>query len=189
MKLVKESPYRNTSISVEQSQMEIQQMLKDFGCEATRWTESPDSMKGVDCPTLEFVVKSEINGIEKQIGFRIKPPLLMIRRRRSGKSGPMITTGNPKASMRYLVWKLKTTLEGVRWGGESIEEILLSRVIVQLPSGANTTVGERIIPELISEYKPGKGKKALSLLPSFTIDEPQLEEVEEDKIDERSHRS
>ena len=49
--LSKEIPYSDTKISSAQSKVDIEAMLKEFGAEALRWTETPESMKGLDCPT------------------------------------------------------------------------------------------------------------------------------------------
>ncbi|MBI4258854.1 MAG: hypothetical protein HY619_07850, partial [Thaumarchaeota archaeon] len=120
--LAKKMPYEGTTISSAQSKVDIEAMLKEFGAEALRWTETPESMKGLDCPILEFVVKTEIKGVEKHIGFRIKPPLLVQRKRQYGRSGSMIETPALNQSMRLLWWWLKAKMEGVRFGLESIEE-------------------------------------------------------------------
>lgn len=162
--LSKVIPYAGTKISSEQTQMDIKLMLKEFGVYAARFTDTPEAIRGVECPILEFVVEVELNGVKKQLGFRIKTPLLVQRKRRYGRHGEMISTPAINQSMRLLHWWLKGRLEGVRWGLESLEETLLSRVIVQLPSGQETTVGEITIPQLTKVTQQG-----LSLLPEFEI--------------------
>jgi hypothetical protein len=165
-KLSKKVPYQDTQIPIGKSKMDIEDMLKQFGAEALRWTESPESMKGLDCPTLEFIIKTQIKGVEKMIGFRMKAPLLQERRRSKGRyGGPLIRKPNVNASMRLLWWYLKGRLEAVRWGLETIEESLLSHVLVSLPDGRVEEVRDVIMPQLTSQ-------KGVSLLPSFEIKKP-----------------
>ena len=148
----------------------ISEMLKEFGATAMRWTETPDSMKGVGCPMLEFILETELKGIRKQIGIRIQPPLLVVKKQgsRYGRRG-RIETPDMNASMRLLYWYLKARLEAARFGMEDITETFMSKIIMSLPEGGTSTMGEVLKerPELIS-----------SILPSFEIKQKQLEEKE-----------
>lgn len=146
-------------------------MLKEFGVVALRWTDTPDAIKGVELPTLEFIAEAEIRGVRKEVGFRVKPPMLTQRKRRGGRHGSVVTTAARDQSMRLLFWWLKSRLEAAKFGLEPIEKTLLSKVMVHLPDGSVTTVGEAVHHQLAL---PSQSR---NLLPTFEIKrEPPVEE-------------
>ena len=161
--LATEVPYRGTKVGSEMTKGHISEMLKEFGATALRWTDSPDSMRGVDCPMLEFILEVELKGVQKQMGIRIKPPLLVVRKKKG--YGRIVETPDMNASMRLLYWYLKARLEAARFGMEDITETFMSKIIMSLPEGGTSTMGEimKERPELIS-----------SMLPTFEIKQKQL---------------
>jgi hypothetical protein len=163
--LSKDIPYRSTSISYGVSKNDIEEMLKEAGAVALRWTETPDSMKGVSLPVLEFILSSELEGIQKEFIIRIQPPLLYDRKRQHGKHGSMISAPNRNASMRLLYWYLKARLEGVKFGIEDIFDAFMSRIINSLPDGQTVTLSETIRkhPEVLKGILPSFEIKALPL--------------------------
>lgn len=163
--LAKKVPYKKTRVSYGDTKNDIEEMLKESGAIALRWTESPDSMKEIALPTLEFIFPIEWNGIEKNFGVKIQPPLLVSRKRPGGR-GSIIETSDRNASMRLLYWYLKAKLEAVRFGMDDVFTAFMSRVINQLPDGTTTTLGETVKehPAILRE-----------LLPSFEIKPRQLE--------------
>lgn len=161
--LAKDIPYAGTKISAAKTKMDIELMLKEFGIVAMRWTDTPDSIKGFELPLLEFIVKTEINGVEKEIGFKIQPPLLKARKRVNGKYGNVVTTSVPEQSMRLLFWYLKSRLEAVKFGLEEIQDAMLSKVMVNLPDGTISTVAETIKTQL------SLPNQSNNLLPEFEI--------------------
>lgn len=167
--LAQRAPYHDTSISAARSKGDIEEMLKEFGAKALRWTETPFSMQGKECPVLEFILEVELKGVKKQFGIRVQPPLLLVRKRASsyGRYGRLVETPNVNASMRLLYWYMKARLEAAKFGLEDISETFMSKIIMSLPEGGSTTMGEvmRERPELLS-----------SMLPTFEIKQKQLEE-------------
>lgn len=158
------APYSDTKVSYGDTKNHIEEMLKEAGAVALRWTEDEDSMKGVGLPTLEFIFKVELNGVEKQIGVRIKPPMTIKTR---GTKYNRVHTANRNGSMRLLWWYLKARLEAARFGLEDLSETFLSHTIMALPEGGTATMGEviRQRPELLR-----------NILPTFEIVQPQLED-------------
>lgn len=159
-------PYGKTVKNVGQSKFDIEEMLKQFGAKALRWTETPASMEGKECPILEFILEVELNGVQKRFGVRIQPPLFEVNKRASGRyGGHLIHTPNMNASMRLLYWYLKARLEATKWGLEDITETFMSKIMVALPEGGTSTMGEvmKDRPEILNE-----------MLPSFEIKEKQL---------------
>lgn len=153
------APYADTHIHYGQTKADIEEMLKEAGAVALRWTETPNSMRGVELPFLEFILPVKLEGVEKQIGIRIRPPLTEVSRRPKG-AGRVIHTANRNGSMRLLYWYIKARIEAARFGLEDLIESFMSKIISELPSGEVKTFGQMVKenPEVIS-----------SILPSFEI--------------------
>lgn len=162
-------PYWSTTIPATRSKIDIEEMLKEFSAKALRWTETPESMRGVACPILEFILEVELKGVKKEIGVMIQPPLLTEGKRTAGSHGPRIQRPNLNASMRMLYWYLKSRMEASLYGMEDTFETFMSKIIMSLPDGTQTTIGKAIVerPEVFSE-----------ILPTFEIKRPQLERKE-----------
>lgn len=169
--LAKNIPYNSTYIAYGASKNDIEEMLKEAGAVALRWTETPDSMKGAALPVLEFIFPIEWKGVEKHFMVQVKPPLLVTRKRINRQ---MVETPNRNASMRLAYWYLKTKLEAIKFGMDDVFTAFMSRVINQLPDGTTMTLGETITehPEVLQ-----------GLLPSFDIKPRQLESRESEVVD------
>lgn len=165
--LAQNAPYADTSVPYGQTKSDIDEMLKEWGAKALRWTETPDSMKGVALPLLEFVFETEVEGVKKTYGVRIKPPLTAKYVRAYGRHGPRIATANKNGSMRLLYWYIKARIEAARFGIEDEFEAFMSHIIHALPNGETSTVGETFEkhPEIFA-----------GMLPSFDIRMPALED-------------
>jgi hypothetical protein len=164
--LSKVIPYRNSHVSYASTKNDIEEMLKEAGAKALRWTETEDSMQGKALPLLEFAFPFELKGVERGFIVRVQAPLLSDRKR--GNRG-YITTPNRGASMRLLFWYLKARLEAVRFGLEDVFEAFMPRVINELPDGRTVTLSETIRehPEVLS-----------GILPDFEIKPKALPKVE-----------
>jgi hypothetical protein len=161
--LAKDIPYRSTYINYNQTKGHIEEMLKEAGAVALRWTETPDSMKGVALPVLEFILTTELNGIQKEFGIRIQAPLISDKKR--DRNGRPIIAPNKNASMRLLYWYLKARLEAVKFGLEDALDAFMSRVINSLPDGQTPTMSETIRqhPQILTQILPSFEIKAKAL--------------------------
>lgn len=150
--LSKDIPYRNTTIPYGRTQLDIDEMLKEAGVIAFRWTETPDSVKGLALPILEFQMSTIMGGKEEKFRIGIQAPLLDDQKR-DRYTGKIIKTPNRNASMRLLYWYLKSRLEAVKFGLEDIFDAFMSRVINSLPDGRIVTLGETLkqYPSLVKE--------------------------------------
>jgi len=159
--LAKDVPYRTTYISYGTTKQHIEEMLKEAGAIALRWTETPDSMKGVALPVLEFILTVELEGVHKEFGIRIQAPLIYDKKR-NGHGRPM-NAPNRNASMRLLYWYLKARLEAVKFGLEDALDAFMSRVINSLPDGQTPTISETIRkhPSILTQILPSFEIKAL----------------------------
>lgn len=152
--LAKDIPYRNTTISYVQTKNDIDEMLKEAGVIALRWTDTQDSIKGTELPILEFIMTTEWNGVEKSFSVQIQTPLLYDKKRDTYHR--IINTPNRNASMRLLYWYLKSRLEGIKFGLDDVFNAFMSRITNELPDGRTITLGEQIkqYPNTIKETLP-----------------------------------
>lgn len=151
--LARNLPYDGTSIEAYRTKAEIDGMLHEFrmvdrdtGQEmakitAIRWTDVPPDM-----PMLEFMLQYvSPEGVKKGVAVRLQPPLFYKRVRRGGQ---IVNEPQPNQSMRILYWYLKSKLEAVLFGLNDATKEFLSEVLISLPGGQQTTVGEHIIDQV-----------------------------------------
>lgn len=132
-------PYEHTTIPPERTKGEIEKLLKDHGISDIQWT----TYKGDTI--LRFLWHLTIKGIEKEIMFEFKPPIIDTKKMIQTKYGRTKATVQLEATAyRLLYWYLKNKLEAVQFGLQSIEKEFLSQAVVALPNGKETTVGESI---------------------------------------------
>lgn len=149
----KKSPYANTKVDPERSMSEINRMLQMYGITAYQWTTLWDQER------VELRFSIELQGGRK-IGIKVVPPAFA----RSHKSwnaklgrNEVIVAANWAASFRCLHFWLKAKLEAVAFGLREVEEEFLSDIVVRLPTGEETTVGEALKPSLASGIIDAKG--------------------------------
>ena len=161
----KRIPYADTCVPASRSKEQIDKMLHDYGADAMRWTVVRDQS-----PVLEFVFTVTVNGTERKLGFRITAPHIEVTRVRDHQR---VHAYNENASYRVLWWYLKSRLEAVSLGMETIEEALMTRILLSLPDEAGnvvqTTVGDEVRRQIVNPKRKG-------LLPSFHIDGEALPE-------------
>ena len=161
-------PYADTKVPAEKSRMKIEQLLRKYNAQGVRWTRM-----GSEPPVLEFIFNVTVKGVQKQLGFRIVPPTINVRKRKEGKWGDIITVRNEDAEMRLVWWFVKSRLEAVAAGMETLEEAMMSKILVALPDEAGrtqiTTIGEEIKKQIVDPKRKG-------LLPTFRIEGEALPE-------------
>jgi len=172
--LSQNSPFATTKVPYGATKNDIEEMLKEAGALAMRWTETPDSMKGVALPVLEFIIENQVIGdrgeviSSEKIPIRIQAPLTSVTKmRRTGPySHARVHEPNRNGSMRLLYWYLKSRLEAARFGLEDLSTTFMAKRILTLPDPAtgkpiSTTFGEAVKerPEVFR-----------GMLPSFKLD-------------------
>lgn len=134
-------PYEHTTIQPERTKADIETLLKSHGISDIQWT----TFKGET--NLRFLWQVNVKGVDKEIMFQFKPPVIQTKRRiwsASDQRTIKATVQLESTSYRLLWHYLKNKLEAVRWGLESMEKEFLSHAVVSLPNGQVTTVGENI---------------------------------------------
>ena len=145
----KHAPYADTKKDPDTRIADINRMLRAYGIENTQWT----TEWGRGVVSLKFAIEKEPG---KFIGILVRPPAFMAKRRTwNAKLGrnEVLELPNWSQSIRMLHWWLKAKIEAVAFGLREVEEEFLSDILVTLPSGEQTTVGEAI-----SKGALGQGK-------------------------------
>ena len=130
-------PYLDTTVPNERTKAEIEILLKSYGIKNIRWT----TLEGQD-DSLEFIIEAEVQGVKKQLGVAVKPPHIVIKKKLHGK---IVDTENINQEYRLLFHWIKSKIEAVVWGLSTIEKEFLSEVLMKLPNGQQSTVGDVVV--------------------------------------------
>ena len=145
-------PYMDTTVPYERTKAEIEILLKSYGIKNIRWT----TLEGQD-DTLEFIIEAQVQDVKKQLGVAVKPPHIILKKKLHGK---LVDAENINQEYRLLFHWIKSKIEAVVWGLSTIEKEFLSEVLMKLPNGQQSTVGDVVI-NLMS-------KDTLQSLPFYT---------------------
>jgi hypothetical protein len=140
----KRAPYATTTKDPDTTIADINRMLRSYGISNIQWTTAWERQM----VELRFAIEKEPG---KFIGIRVRPPAFAaVRRTWDEKTGKYkrLEAPNWAQSLRMLLWWLKAKVEAVAFGLREVEEEFLSDVIVRLPSGEETTVGEVVRPAM-----------------------------------------
>lgn len=130
-------PYLDTTVPYERTKAEIEILLKSYGIKNIRWTTLEDQDD-----TLEFIIEAEVQGIKKQLGVAVKPPHIVIKKKLHGK---LVDTENINQEYRLLFHWIKSKIEAVVWGLSTIEKEFLSEILMKLPNGQQSKVGDVVV--------------------------------------------
>jgi hypothetical protein len=129
-------PYANTQVSPEHSKADIEHLLKINGIQDIQWT----TLNGQT--ELKFLWKVTVKGVERKIAFGFVPPTIERQKRQSGYG--MVRITDERIAFRILFYYLKSKLEAVKFGLETLEQEFMSHIIVSLPDGTRTSVGQQL---------------------------------------------
>lgn len=143
----KNPPYQDTQVDPAKTKEQITKLFREYGVSGVQWTENYETNDVM----LKFMVDTEVQGVHRNIGLAIKPPLLFNKHRtynpKTGRT-EVINAPNYAQSYRLLYYWLKAKLEAVSYGLSSIEKEFLSQVIVKI-GNQETTVGESLTERII----------------------------------------
>ena len=133
-----------------QSKNDIDSLLKQMGAIAIQWTDTIESIKGLECPVLQFAVVRKSNGIEQRYVVKLQAPALTELKGTKYNKKKSI---NLNASMRLLYWYVKSKSEAMRYGLEEFVEAFMANILIPLPDGSTTTMGEALKnkPEMLAK--------------------------------------
>ena len=140
----KKAPYASTVKDPDSSIADINRMLRTYGIDNYQWT----TLWNENRVELKFAIETDPG---RKIGILVRPPAFTAKRKTwDSKAGKYATieAANWPQSLRLLFWWLKAKVEAVAYGLREVEEEFLSDVIVHLPTGEETTVGEAMRPAL-----------------------------------------
>lgn len=132
--------YANTKIDPDDTKADITKRLKAHGVtsEHIQWTGD----------VLKFIMPYEVNGVQKGIGFEIRPPHIFANKRtwntekaRYEKIDVPLTA----QAMRLMLWYIDTKLKAIEWGLVDIKEELMQNIIIP---GTDTLVGDVIMKRI-----------------------------------------
>jgi hypothetical protein len=130
-------PYQTTKVTVEDSQRQIDRLLKVYGIQQVIWARDGDQI------TLSFATTIEIDGIQRKLGYKFTPPGFAQKRhswnKETGKYEDVYLPNIP-AGMRLLYDYLKNKLAAVHWGIAPFEQEFLSEMVTR----TGETIGEQI---------------------------------------------
>jgi len=141
MIISKRPPYSTTTADPDRTEMQINKLLSQYGINRYQWTKDLKNSQ----VSLTFEVEADLQGVKKVLGIKVMPPTFAMMRRTWNE-----TTGryekmplpNWAQSYRLLYHWLKAKIEAIAYGLTTVEKEFLSNVIVELPDGGKSTVGD-----------------------------------------------
>lgn len=145
-------PYADTSISPEDTKAGIEKMLKKNGITDIQWT----STKGEEY--LRFAVEATVRGVRRNIGFEIRPPLILSKKRVWNiklSKYELINVPMWAQAWRLVFWYLEVKLKAIAYGLVSVEKELMAQIMVPIGQDRYISLGD-IIDRQIAEDKLAK---------------------------------
>lgn len=137
-------PYSQTTVDSDKSMAQISKLLREYGASAVQWSSAFD--KGL--VELKFAMPAKGKPREN-IVIRVRPPSMAAKHKtfnqKTGHS-EIIELPNWAQSLRLTFYWLKSKLEAVKFGLVEFEPEFLANVVVELPSGQQSTVYEALQP-------------------------------------------
>jgi hypothetical protein len=119
--------YERSSVPVERSREAINRLLTQHGATTRQWTEAEGIIQ------LQFAVRYVIDKKDMILPVRIR----------------ITTKGKKEQSVyRALLNNLLAKWTAIDFGIETLQEAFLPWVMMKLPGGGETTVGEKLLPHL-----------------------------------------
>ena len=134
-------PYAGTKIDPEDTKANITKRLKQHGINQIQWTND----------VLRFVVPMEIHGMQKGLGFEIRPPHIISNKRTwNSDKGRYEKIDVPLVAqaMRLMLWYVDAKLKAIEWGLVDIKEELMPNIVIP---GTDKLVGEVIMERIAND--------------------------------------
>ena len=137
-------PFANSTVDAYKTQGQITRLLKDYGIDRIQWTDIDQNL------SLQFIAEVEIDGVKRNVGIKLNPPLFIAKRRTwdPAKGSQLVQSPNLSQSMRLLYHYLKAKMAAVAYGFKPFEEEFLADVAVKGPHG------EQRLIEVVKQQAP-----------------------------------
>jgi hypothetical protein len=132
-------PYANTTVPVEKTREDINDLLKKFGARGIQWTWLDN--KNI----LRFLHEFEYEGVKHGIAYELTIPEMGTK---TGRGYDQQFVRNDKQAYRLLFYVIKAKLTAVETGLETFENEFLSKIMYQLPNGSVQNVGDIILDQI-----------------------------------------
>ncbi|NVM23963.1 MAG: hypothetical protein HWN68_19565, partial [Desulfobacterales bacterium] len=91
---------------------------------------------------LLFQMDVEVQGVSRKIGFQFKPPIIVVKKRKSGGRSRWVLDRKPAASWRIFHDLLEKTLAAAKLGIMPVHHVLMAFIAKELPNGTQGTFGD-----------------------------------------------
>ena len=173
-------PYEGSRLTPDQSRAGIDKLLATSSCKDFQWTVSNGEY------ILRFALPVKIKGVDRKIAFQFIPPRIPKQVRQYNTKTykyEKIVVNDDITAFRVLFWYLKNKIVAVKTGLISAERELMANIIVKLPDGRVTTLGEKFEQEL-----PALGSvEDLSSLPAPSEPKQEQRQGQPDKVIEAEY--
>jgi hypothetical protein len=139
----KKPPYENTKADPDKTEMAINKLLRLYGINRYQWDKDFQNSR----VALVFETEAEIQGIKKTLLIKVMPPTFAAKRRTWNETKGTYENAwlpNWAQSYRLLFHWLKAKIEAIAYGLTTVEKEFLSQIVISLPDGQASTIGEQI---------------------------------------------
>lgn len=171
-------PYAGTTVAVEKTKEEINDLLRKYNVHGAQWTE----LWTEKLIELRFPVEFEFKGRTKGVTVSVRPPLFEATHKSYDPKKGYVTVKAPdyKAAMRCLYYYIKTKLEAITYGLSTIEEEFMSRITFSLADGSEKTLSQVLTQRIV------EGDLSKLALDSKNVERPVRQIPEEKVVDVES---
>lgn len=132
-------PYSDTSVSIEKSKLEINELLRKFGVSGIQWTWIENT------EVLRFIHEYELDGVTHNLAYELQIPEMGKNR---GRGYDKRLERNDRQAYRIVWHVLKNRFVAIECGLKTFENEFLSDIIYRLPNGQTRKVEDIILNQL-----------------------------------------
>jgi len=132
----KQIPGHSTRLSVARIQGMVKTLLTEHGVQDMAWITRGGEEE------LLFQMDIEILGVSKKIAYQFRPPIIVVKKRKSGGKSSWILQQKPAASWRVFHDLLQRTLAASKLGIMPVHHVLMAFITKELPDGTQGTFGD-----------------------------------------------
>ena len=132
----KQIPGHSTRLSVARITGMVNTLLREHGVQDMAWITRGGEEE------LLFQMDVDVQGVVRKIGFQFKPPIIVVKKRKSGGKSRWVLEKKPAASWRIFHDLLQRTLAAAKLGIMPVHHVLMAFITKELPDGTQGTFGD-----------------------------------------------